>query len=148
MNTKECRGEVMPSIKFTNTDDLTAENIAMHLEQEFQMRNIPAKIQTDRIQSGGRLLGSWASVCKNIPSEPTASIFLNQLIIINGNILNFQFWGYSKANYKKNKKQELSNSGTLSGMIRGALVSDDDMAFQTEMAWHEDIAEAIKSCIY
>lgn len=147
MNTKECRGEVMPSIKFTNTDDLTAENIAMHLEQEFQMRNIPAKIQTDRIQSGRRLLGSWHPCVKiSHPNPPQA--YFDQLIIINGNILNFQFWGYSKANYKKNKKQELSNSGTLSGMIRGALVSDDDMAFQTEMAWHEDIAEAIKSCIY
>lgn len=147
MNTKDCRGEIMQSIRITNVEELTPERLAQEIEFALQEKNIPGVVKIDTIQSGGRILGSWhPCVMISHPNPPQS--YYDQMIIINGDILNFQFWGYSKATYKKNKKNELQGRGTLSGMLRGALVNDDDMAYQTEMQWQSDVADIIEKLIH
>lgn len=65
--------------------------------------------------------------------------YFSHLIILNGNIINFQYWGMSKANYNNNMIEMDRNSGKISGLIKSALRSDMSMELQTEQMWHQQI---------
>ena len=71
------------------------------------------------------------------PNPPIA--YFDHMIIMNGDILNFQFWGFSKANYNNNMKEMDRKSGKLSGLIKSAVRSDMSMELQTEQVWHMQI---------
>ncbi len=146
MNVKDCRGDIIDPIRFRDTSGLTASNIADSLKQLASQENVPAKVWTDTVKSGGLFGTTYSCVMVAHPDPPQE--YFRQMIIINGDTLSFKFWGNSKANYNRNYKAELNKRGSLTAMIRGAFINDDEMALQTEQTWHASIIDLVKSMIH
>lgn len=144
MHLKNCGQESMQSIRFASAEGLTAGNIASILSDEAKRYDIPVTVWTDTIKSGGLLGSTYPCVLLKHPNPPQE--YYKHIIIINGNILNFRIWGDSKVGHNKGLKASLKERGTLSGMIMGALIKDDEMAYQVEMGWHGDVLNLFSTC--
>ena len=146
INIKDCKGEAMPPIQFRDASTSTPGNIIQAISEETNARGIPANFRENSIKLGGFFGTNYPCVIISHPNPPQS--YFDIIIIINQNILTFQFWGYSKANYDSNRKDMYSNKGTLTGMIRGALVKVDELQMQQETVWYSNILDAIKICTY
>ena len=71
--------------------------------------------------------------------------YFTDVYIINGNTVNFYFFGESKANTATNKANARKN--TLIGMIMNSIAGSNEMAYQQEMFWHRQIYEIFESFI-
>ena len=136
MNVKDCRGDVMESTRFKQV--CTAEEFAELVEQKARERGVPVKVRVDTIRSGGMMFGTTCPcVLVSHPNPPQR--YFDQIVIFNGNVVSFKYWGESKANTNHNKKQEYR------GSLKSLFVNDDQMALQTEMAWHSELREIYES---
>lgn len=146
MNVKDCRGEAMSPIQFRDASTLSPGHIIEAIREETTARGVPANFREDSIKSGGFFGTNYPCIIISHPNPPQS--YFDIMIIINNNILTFQFWGYSKANYDSNRKEMYKQKGTLTGMIRGAIVSVDEIAMQQETAWYNNVLDCIQACTY
>lgn len=131
---KDCRGEIRQAIQAAGWN---AENIAEFIKEIAEANNIPASVSVYEASTGGLFGKTMPCVMVSHPNPPQQ--YFSHLIIINGDIINFQYWGMSKANYNNNMKEMDRNSGKISGLIKSALRSDMRMELQTEQLWHQQI---------
>ena len=75
--------------------------------------------------------------------DPPQEYFTN-VIVINGSTVNFFFFGNSKANYVTNRAKQ--REGTILGGILNAVSGSDEMAWQQEKVWHEQVYEVFMAC--
>lgn len=119
----------------------TAGELAEEIKQAARERGVPADVRVDTIRSGGMMFGSTCPcVVVSHPNPPQR--YFDQLLILNGNVVSFKYWGESKANTNHNKKEEYR------GSWKGLFVNDDQMALQTEMVWHAEMKEIYESLIH
>ena len=131
---KDCRGEIRQAIQAAGW---SAENIAEFIKEIAEANNIPASVSVDEASTGGLFGKTMPCVMVSHPNPPQQ--YFSHLTIINGDIINFQYWGMSKANYNNNMNEMDRNSGKISGLIKSALRSDMRMELQTEQLWHQQI---------
>lgn len=141
MNMKDCRGEIRQAVRFRG--GVSADTIAEVLKEGTQDRGIPAVVTLTSIHSGGLLFGKdYPCVQVSHPAPPQQ--YFDLLFIVNSDVVTFQYWGNSKANYDFNKKAQLEREGKL---IRASMVSVDPMALQTERVWNQEIMDIFDSAI-
>lgn len=131
---KDCHGEIRPAIR---ADGWTPEGIIHFAEEYAKEHNISAIFKTDEISAGGLFGQAYPCVIISHPNPPQS--YFDHMIIINGNIISFRFWGYSKANSKTNLNEMDRNSGTLGGLLKSAIRGSAEMELQTEQLWHQEI---------
>lgn len=129
---KEQRGVVVDPFQANGWTASAVAEMATDIANKY---GIPANISVDQVTTGGLFGQQYPCVVIKHPSQP----YFDQWVVINGNIINVYYGGYSKANYNTNLKEQRSNSGKLSGMIMGALMQDSSMDLQTERMWHDQI---------
>lgn len=136
MNIKDCRGEIIDPIRFREV--CTPEKLAEQIEQRAKERGVPAVVRVDTIRSGGILMGSTCPcIVVSHPNPPQR--YFDQLIIMNDHIVSFKFWGESKANTNHNKKAEAR------GSLKSLFINDDELALETEHAWHMELVDIYES---
>lgn len=131
---KDCKGEIMDPIP---ANGCGIDYIVGEIRRIAEEKGIPANVSVDEISTGGLFGKTMPCIIISHPNPPIS--YFDQMIIMNGDILNFQFWGFSKANYNNNMKEMDRNSGKLSGLIKSAVRSDMSMELQTEQMWHSQI---------
>ena len=137
LNVKDCKGECWQTIQ---AGGWNSRDIKDMIENIADKRGVPVSVRTDEIKSGGLLSSNFfPCVIVSHPNPPQS--YFDQIIIINGNIINFQFWGMSKANYSANMKEYHKSQGSLSGLVKSAFYQNDQMALQTEQFWHQHITD-------
>lgn len=135
-------GTIFDPINFRNASNLTAENIVTYMEEKAEEMQVPMQLSIDTVKEGG-LLG------KNI------LVLLLNILIHHKNILQmlllsmevlwiFFFFGNSKANYVTNRAKQ--REGTILGGILNAVSGSDEMAWQQEKVWHEQVYEVFMAC--
>lgn len=129
--------------RFLDTTNVNAEFISSSILEVAQERGVPAITTIDEMKSGGLFGQKNPCVIVSHPKPPQS--YFSIVIIINGDTLNFQFWGKSKNTTKINLKEHYANNGKLSGMIKSALIKKDDMSLQTEQNWYADIMNIVES---
>lgn len=133
---KDCRGEIRVPIQAEGWKSSEIANLIKEIADE---RNVPVKVSVDEVSTGGLFGTTKPCVIVSHPNPPIS--YFDHMIIINGNVINFQFWGMSKANYNNNMNEIDKKSGKLSGLVKSALRSDMSMELQTEQMWHNKILD-------
>lgn len=100
----DCRGEIIGLIQ---ADGWDIDTIVTTIKNIAEKKSIPIDIKTDEISTGGLFGKKMPCIIISHPNPPIS--YFQHMIIINGNIFNFQFWGMSKANYNNIKKVFSSN---------------------------------------
>ena len=117
------------------------------LTQEIAERDgVPAEFSEDTASTGGLFGKSYPCMIVKHPKPPQS--YFEHWVVKNGSILNFYYGGMSKANYNNNMKEHHSNSGKLSGMLRGAMMKDMSMELQTEQMWHKQIMDIYQKVLF
>lgn len=138
MNVKDCRGEIRQAERLTHVD---VNFLFEYMKEGTQINGIPAKVTLTSIHSGGLVFGKdYPCIMVSHPSPPQQ--YFDMLFIVNGDVITFQYWGNSKANYDMNKKAQLESEGKL---IRASLVRTDPLALQTEKVWNDEILKVYDS---
>ena len=136
MNIKDCRGDITDPIRFREI--CTPEELAEQIEQRAKDRGVPAVVRVDTIRSGGMLMGSTCPcIVVSHPNPPQR--YFDQLIIMNDHVVSFKFWGESKANTNHNKKE------MARGSLKSLFINDDELALETEHAWHMELVDIYES---
>lgn len=130
-------------ISFRDASGLDASNIASLISQKAEEMGIPAMITTDTVKEGGLFGSLYPCVVIKHPNPPQQ--YFTDVYIINENVVNFYFFGESKANTATNKANARKN--TLSGMILNSISGSNEMALQQEMFWHRQIYEIFESLV-
>lgn len=86
---------------------------------------------------------SYPCVVIKHPNPPQE--YFTDVYIINGNTVNFYFFGNSKANYVTNRAE--SRKGTLSGSLMNLFSGADKMGLQQEMLWHNQVYNVFESLV-
>jgi len=136
-------GMITDPISFRDASGLNASNIASLMSQKAEEMGIPARITTDTVKEGGLFGSSYPCVVITHPNPPQQ--YFTDVYIINGNSVNFYFFGESKANTATNKAKAREN--TLSGMILNSISGSNEMAYQQEMFWHRQIYGIFESLV-
>ena len=136
MNVKDCRGEIIGPIRAVGWD---VNNVKEKLEELANKYETPVVFRIDQVKSGGLFGSYYPCLILSHPNPPQS--YFEHMIIFNGDIISFQFWGMSKANYNANMAEYHKNSGKLSGLVKSAFYGNDEMALQTEQVWHQQIIE-------
>lgn len=131
---KQGRGEICQSIL---AQGWTAPVIAQYIRDIAEQEGIPAKVTVSEATTGGLFGSTFPCVVIEHPNPPQQ--YFDHWVIINGDVINFQYGGMSTATYNMNLKEERRNSGKLTGMLMGAMMSDSSMELQTEHVWHNQI---------
>jgi len=131
---KDCRGEIRGAIQAEGWD---RESLVQLINQIAEEKGIPVSVSVDEVSTGGLFGTVMPCIIISHPNPPMS--YFQHMVIMNGNIFNFQFWGMSKANYNNNMKEMDRNSGKLSGLIKSAMRSDMSMELQTEQMWHSQV---------
>ena len=130
-------------ISFRATNGLNVENIVSLMSQKAEELGVPARITTSTVKEGGLFGHTYPCVVIDHPNPPQQ--YFTDVYIINGNTVNFYFFGESKANTATNKANARKN--TLTGMIMNSIAGSNEMAYQQEMFWHRQIYEIFESFI-
>lgn len=138
-NIKECRGEIRRSVRF-NKVNVGADVIAKELAEVFSAKGISANIVAESIKSGGLFGSVYPCITISHPAPPRS--YFEQVIILNGDTVSFEFYGHSQENYNRNKKEALEKEGKI---IQSALVRYDPMAWRTEQNWYSDVIDVIEA---
>ena len=142
-NLKDNRGMITEPISFRDASGVNADNIADLMAQEAARNGIPANIRTDYVKEGGLFGSSYPCVVITHPNPPQR--YFTDVYIVNGNTVNFYFFGESKANTSTNIAKARQNS--LSGKLLNAISGSNEMAYQQEMLWHRQIYELFEGFI-
>lgn len=131
---KDCRGDIMRPV---STNGVDIQHLADAIIQGTEANGIPANVSVDEITTGGLFGNVMPCIVVSHPNPPIS--YFEHLLIFNGDIINFKFYGFSKATYNNNMKEADRNSGKLSGLLKASLRSDMSMELQTEQLWHSDL---------
>ncbi len=142
-NLKYNRGMIADPISFQDASGLDAQNVASLMKKEAEAMGIPARITVDTVKEGGLFGSTYSCVVINHPNPPQQ--YFTDVYIINGNTVNFYFFGESKANTATNKANARKN--TLTGMIMNSISGSNEMAYQQEMFWHKQVYDIFESLI-
>lgn len=134
-NLKYNNGMIADPISFGDISGLNAENVAMLMAQKAEEMGVPARITTDTVKEGGMFGKSYPCVVIHHPNPPQQ--YFTDVYIINGDVVNFYFFGESTANTAVNKANARKNS--LSGIIINSIAGSKEMELQQEMFWHRKI---------
>lgn len=140
---KDNNGVICSPMTFRDATNLTPKFIAEQMKEQAEAMGVPMAVETDYVTEGGLFGKSYPCVCINHPNA--AFEYYTDVLIVNGNTVNFYFFGYSKANYRTNKAN--ARADTLSGMFLNALSGSMEMEIQQENVWHSDVIEVFKSLI-
>ena len=142
-NLKYNTGMIENPLSFRDNNGLNVENIVSLMSQKAEELGVPARITTSTVKEGGLFGSTYPCVVINHPNPPQQ--YFTDVYIINGNTVNFYFFGESKANTATNKANARKN--TLTGMIMNSIAGSNEMAYQQEMFWHRQIYEIFESLI-
>lgn len=137
LNIKNCHGDIQPSIR---TRNFSLVDIANEMRFKLSVREIPATVNINEIKSGGLFGKTYNCLFICHPNPPQQ--YYDHVYIVDNDTITFKYYGSSKAMYNSNRKEQLRNAGTISGMIKSAFINDDEMAFQQEANWHDDVIRA------
>ena len=104
-------------------------------------KKIPAKFSIDTVKDGGLFGRTYPCIVITHPNPPQR--YFTDIYLLNDNVVNFYFFGESKANTSRNIAE--AEKGTLKGFVRSAFASSNEMPYQQEMFWHRQIFELFKS---
>ena len=135
-------GTIFDPINFRNASNLTAENIVTYMEEKAEEMQVPMQLSIDTVKEGGLLGKKYPCVVIKHPNPPQE--YFTNVIVINGSTVNFFFFGNSKANYVTNRAKH--REGTILGGILNAVSGSDEMAWQQEKVWHEQVYEVFMAC--
>lgn len=138
---KDNRGVIRDPISFMDTSGLEVNNVAELMKMKAEEMGVPAKITVNTVKEGGLFGKSYPCVAIEHPNPPQR--YFTDVYLINGNMVNFYFFGESKANTATNKANARKN--TLSGMILNSISGSNEMAYQQELFWHEQIFSIFES---
>lgn len=138
---KDNRGTICDPLSFRDASNLNAEFICKAMKECAEDMGIPMNVSVDRAKDGGLMGKTYPCVVITHPNPPQQ--YFTDVIVINGNVVNFLFFGNSKANYQTNKANARKN--TLSGMLMNSISGSNEMALQQEMQWHNSIVEVFNS---
>lgn len=142
-NLKNNRGMISDPVSFRDMAGVDAANIASAMTKKANELGIPVKINTDTVKEGGLFGNTLPCVVINHPNPPQQ--YFTDVYIINGNTVNFYFFGESKANTTANKAD--ARKGTLTGMILNSISGSMEMAYQQEMFWHRQVYGIFESLV-
>lgn len=134
-------GDVMEPVRFKSNKNLNTAFIIDQLTWAFKEKSIPAKVYAETAKLGGLFGSTYPCVVIEHPSPPQE--YYKQVILIDDCTLHFKYWGFSKANFNRNKKASLKKDFKISSSIRAAFINDDEMAYNKEHEWHSDIASIV-----
>lgn len=145
LNAKNSMGQVAEPIRFKGGINLSAAEIVKELNTIAKENGVPVKISNDTIHSGGFLTGDdYPCIVLKHPDPPQEYFY--QVWVINGNMMNFYFFGRSKANYKVNTYNAKKNGG-LFDQLSAAISGSAEMELQVEHCWHRDVYELLEKVI-
>lgn len=137
-------GTICDPITIFDSANLTAENVAEQMRIRAKEMGAPMDVSTDEVTEGG-LFGSRSYPCVVINHPDTSLQYFTDVIVLNGNTVNFYHFGISSANtfasITDNKKSGLTN------MLARAVLGSKEMEAQREAAWHKLVIEVFKSLI-
>lgn len=107
-NLKHNTGMIEDPISFRATNGLNVENIVSLMSQKAEELGVPARITTSTVKEGGLFGHTYPCVVIDHPNPPQQ--YFTDVYIINGNTVNFYFFGESKANTATNKANARKNS--------------------------------------
>lgn len=142
-NLKDNRGVICDPISFMDATNVNAKNIVEMMEINAKEMGVPMNIRIDTMKEGGLFGNAYPCVVITHPNPPQQ--YFTHVIVINGNVVNFFFFGNSKANYATNKAN--ARKDKLSGMILNAFSGSSEMAYQQEMLWHSNVHKVFEACI-
>lgn len=142
-NLKYNRGVIRDPISFTDASGLNAKNVAALMKEKAKELGVPVRITTDTAKDGGLFGKTYPCVVINHPKPPQQ--YFTDVYIINGNIVNFYFFGESKANTATNKAN--ARKDTFTGSILNAFAGSKEMDCQQEMFWHKQVYNIFESLI-
>lgn len=140
-NLRDNRGMIRGAISFRGI--LSVNKIADLMKQKAEESGVPARISIDTVKEGGLFGKSYPCVVIDHPYPPQR--YFTDVYIINRNIVNFYYFGESKANTATNKANDRKN--TLSGMILNSISGSKEMEYQQEMMWHNQIYDVFEAVI-
>lgn len=142
-NIKNNRGTIADPMSFRDSTNVEANSIATLMTQKAEELGVPVNISVDTVKEGGLFGRSYPCVVINHPNPPQE--YFTDVYIINGNTVNFYFFGNSKANYVTNRAE--SRKGTLSGVFMNLFSGADEMGLQQEMLWHNQVYNVFESLV-
>lgn len=134
---------IIEPISFRDATGLTAENIAECMREEAAAQGIPASITTDFVKEGGIFGKSYPCIVIKHPNPPQQ--YFTDIYIINNNIINFYFFGNSKASRAISLANATKN--TFTGALFSSFSGSKEMKLQAEMAWHKQVYGLFESLI-
>jgi len=141
---KDNRGVISDPFSFRDASNLTAEFVAESMKEKALEAGVPMDVSIDSVKEGGLFGSSYPCVVIKHPNPPQQ--YFTDVYVINGNTVNFLFFGYSEANYKTNKANARKNS--LTGMILNSISGSQEMAYQQEMLWHKQVYDVFESLVH
>lgn len=136
-------GTICDPITILDATNLTAENVAEQMKSRAKELGVPMNVHTDEVTEGG-LFGSRAYPCVVIEHPDTSLQYYTDVLVINGNTVNFYHFGISSAN---TMASITNNKSGLTGMLARAVLGSKEMEAQREAAWHNIVIEVFKSLI-
>ena len=143
-NLKYNRGVFTEPMAFRDVSGLNASNIASLMSQKAKEMGIPARITTDTVKEGGLFGKSYPCVVIDHPNPPQQ--YFTDVYVINGNVVNFYFFGESKANTATNTAEARKN--TFMGSVLNAISGSKEMELQQEKIWHNQIFGLFESLVH
>ena len=145
LNAKNSMGEVAQPIRFKGGINITADEFAEMVRNCAEEEGVPVIISSDTIHSGGFFNGhDYPCIVLKHPNPPQEYFY--QVWTINGNAINFNYFGRSKANYKVNTYNQKKNGG-LFDQISAAISGSAEMELQVEMGWQHDVYDLFDTAV-
>lgn len=134
---KDNMGTVSQTIIFTGGIKISAKDLAEVLRQCAEESGVEVEISDDTIHDGGLFTGKdYSCVVLKHPNPPQEYFY--QVWVINGKLLNFYYFGRSKANYKVNTYNQKSKGGFFD-RITASISGSAEMELQVEQEWHREV---------
>lgn len=141
---KDNMGTAQQPLFVENEISISAKEVAEMLRKFAKEKNIEVEISDDTIHDGGLFTGKdYPCVILKHPNPPQEYFY--QVWMINGNFLNFYYFGRSKANYKVNTYNQKSNGGFFD-RISASISGSAEIELQVEQLWHHKVLDLI-NCI-
>ena len=138
-NLKNKRGDIHNSMYFHYGSEVDeyVDVIVSTMSEKVEEMGIPAVIKQDTIREGGLFGHTYPCVVIEHPNPPQK--YFTDVYVINKDIINFYYFGESKANTSNNKAKARGN--TLTGKILNAISGSYTLAWQQVLNWHEEILD-------
>lgn len=135
-NLKNNKGIIQEPMYFQKDKGITnVDNVVSAMTQKAEKMGVPAIIKADVIKEGGLLGHTYPCVVIEHPNPPRR--YFTDVYVFLKDIVNFYYFGESKANTATNRANIRSN--TLTGKILNSISGSSELEWQEELNWHEQI---------